>query len=149
LRLEQQVAALRSENYELRRRLRPVTKPSPSHGCHGPQGRPLKLRPSPPAPARPLPRGRHVIQFLASRPEFAGVAPVTAARLWETFGEELYRVLGAGAGDRLATLLPRTQAEIVCDAWRNQLAVADAVVFFDGIGIDVRLARKAVDFWGE
>jgi exodeoxyribonuclease V alpha subunit len=94
------------------------------------------------------PSGRHIVCFLASRPEFAGIGRATAQKLWNTFREELYRLLANGDVDRLAALLPRTQAEIVCDAWRNQQALADAVVFFDEIGIDNRLARKAIDFWG-
>jgi hypothetical protein len=32
--------------------------------------------------------------FFARRPEFAGVGPATAQSLWDTFGEELYRILG-------------------------------------------------------
>lgn len=33
--------------------------------------------------------------------------------------------------------------------WNGLRAVADAVVFLDGVGIDDRLARKAVDLWGD
>ncbi|WP_181378227.1 AAA family ATPase [Teichococcus aestuarii] len=96
-----------------------------------------------------MPKGKHVVRFLAGRPEFAGIGPATAQRLWDTFGENLYRILGDGAVDLLAEILPRTQAEIVCDAWANQRAITDTVVFFDENGIGGHLARKAVDFWGE
>jgi exodeoxyribonuclease V alpha subunit len=98
---------------------------------------------------RPPQRGRHIAEFLATRSEFAGVGLATAKRLWAVFGEDLYRILGGGELDRLAEVLPRTQAEIVIDAWRTQQAVADMVVFFDEHGLDRRVARKAVDFWGE
>lgn len=98
---------------------------------------------------RPPQRGRHITEFLARRSEFAGVGPATARRLWDTFGEDLYRILGGGDLDRLAEVLPRTQAEIVIDAWQLQQAVADTVVFFDEHGLDTRVARKAVDFWGD
>jgi exodeoxyribonuclease V alpha subunit len=98
---------------------------------------------------RVLPKGKHIVRFLAGRPEFAGIGPATAQRLWDTFGEDLYRILGDGDVRRLATILVRTQAEIVCAAWRNQQAIADAVVFFDEHGIGGQLASKAVDFWGE
>lgn len=96
-----------------------------------------------------LPRGKHIVRFLASRAEFAGVGMATAQRMWDTFGEDLYQVLGDGEVSRLAEILPRTQAEIICDAWRSQRAVTDAVVFFDEHGISGDVARKAVDFWGE
>lgn len=95
-----------------------------------------------------LPRGQHIVDFLASRPEFVGVGKVTAKRLWERFGEELYAILGNGAYDRLSEVLQESHARIVVDAWRNEQAVADCVVFFDEHGIDPKVARKAVEFWG-
>ena len=95
-----------------------------------------------------LPRGQHIVDFLASRPEFVGVGKVTAKRLWERFGEELYTILGNGAYDRLSEVLQESHARIVVDAWRNEQAVADCVVFFDEHGIDPKVARKAVQFWG-
>lgn len=96
-----------------------------------------------------LPRGRHIIEFLASRPEFVGVGKATAARLWERFGSDLYAVLGDGEVDRLSEVLDRNQATIVAEAWRNQQALADCVVFFDEHGIEIGISRKAVDFWGD
>ncbi len=96
-----------------------------------------------------LPKGRHLVDFLASRPEFVGIGKATAKRLWERFGEELYTILGDGAYDRLSEVLQGSHAQIVVDAWRNQQAVADCVVFFDEHGIDTKVARKAVEFWGE
>jgi exodeoxyribonuclease V alpha subunit len=97
----------------------------------------------------PPPRGRHIVRFLADRPEFSGVGPATAQRLWDAWGEDLYRILGDGDVESLAEILPRTQAEIIVDAWRNQRAITDTVVFFDELGLDDRLARKAVEFWGD
>ncbi len=95
-----------------------------------------------------IPRGRYIVEFLASRPEFAGVGKATAARLWKHFGPDLYTALGDGDVGRLAEVLDRSQAAIVVEAWANQLALADCVVFFDENGIDPKVARKAVDFWG-
>jgi exodeoxyribonuclease V alpha subunit len=96
-----------------------------------------------------IPRGRHIVEFLASRPEFVGVGKATAARLWERFGSDLYAILGDGDVDRLSELLDRNQAAIVVEAWRNQQALADCVVFFDEHGIEIGVSRKAVDFWGD
>ncbi|MGV1904807.1 AAA family ATPase [uncultured Agrobacterium sp.] len=96
-----------------------------------------------------IPRGRHIVEFLAARPEFVGVGKSTAARLWERFGSDLYAVLGDGDVDRLSELLDRNQAAIVIEAWRNQQALADCVVFFDEHGIEIGISRKAVDFWGD
>ncbi len=95
-----------------------------------------------------IPRGRYIVEFLASRSEFAGVGKATAARLWSHFGLDLYTVLGNGNVDRLAEVLDRNQAAIVAEAWANQIALADCVVFFDENGIDPKVARKAVDLWG-
>lgn len=96
-----------------------------------------------------LPRGKHLVDFLASRPQFVGVGKATANRLWERFNEELYSILGDGDLDRLAEVMDRNHAAIVIDAWRAQQATADCVVFFDEHGIENRLATKAVDFWGD
>ncbi|CDZ25752.1 Helicase, RecD/TraA family [Neorhizobium galegae bv. officinalis] len=96
-----------------------------------------------------MPRGHHIVEFLASRPEFVGVGKATAQRLWETFGPDLYAILGDGDFHRLSELLDRNQAAIVVEAWRNQQALADCVVFFDEQGIELNVARKAVAFWGD
>ncbi|WEA59534.1 AAA family ATPase [Rhizobium sp. BJ04] len=96
-----------------------------------------------------VPRGKHIVEFLASRPEFVGVGKATAMRLWDAFGSDLYAILGNGDVDRLAEVLDRNQAAIVTEAWRNQIALADCVVFFDEQGIDTKVARKAIDFWGD
>lgn len=95
------------------------------------------------------PTGAGIVRFLAERPEFAGVGRTTANKLWANFGPDLYRILGSGDAERLAEVLPQTQAEIVCDAWRHQQALADCVVFFDEHGIDGTVARKAAAFWGD
>lgn len=96
-----------------------------------------------------IPRGRSIVEFLASRPEFVGVGKATAARLWEQFGAALYAILGDGDVDSLSEILDRNQAAIVVEAWRNQQAIADCIVFFDEHGIEMALSRKAVDFWGD
>lgn len=96
-----------------------------------------------------IPAGRHIVEFLANRPEFVGVGKATAKKLWTRFGIDLAAVLGDGDVDRLAEILDRNQAAIVVDAWRNQQALADCVVFFDEHGVDRTLARKALDFWGD
>lgn len=105
---------------------------------------------SPDAPlGTDLPRGHHIVHFLSGRPEFVGVGPATAQRMWDALGEDLYDILGEGNVDRLAEVLPRTQAEVVCAAWRNQKAITEAIAFFDRHCIGNRSARKAVDLWGD
>lgn len=96
-----------------------------------------------------MPQGQHIVKFLATRPEFVGVGWATARRLWKSFGHELYAMLADGAAERFRPILDCHHAAIVVDAWRNQQALADCVVFFDEHGIDTKVARKAVDFWGE
>lgn len=95
-----------------------------------------------------LPSGKQLVEFLASRAEFVGVGKATATRLWDRFGTELYRLLGNGDVESLSEILDRSQAGIVVDAWQGQQALADCVVFFDEQGLDSRLARKALEFWG-
>jgi exodeoxyribonuclease V alpha subunit len=95
------------------------------------------------------PRGRYIVDFLASRPEFAGIGKATARRLWERFGEDLYTILSDGDDLRLSVVLHPSQAQILVDAWRSELATTACVVFFDQHGIDPKIASKAVEFWGE
>lgn len=96
-----------------------------------------------------IPPGRNIVRFLAARPEFAGIGLATAQKLWDAFGVNLHCILDGGQVAQLATVLPWTQAEIVCDAWRNQRAVIEVVAFFDRHGINFSSARKALELWGE
>lgn len=95
------------------------------------------------------PKGRYIVDFLASRPEFAGIGKATAKRLWDRFGERLYAILNDGDYVRLSGVLHQSQAMILVDAWRNELAITACVVFFDEHGIDPKVASKAVEFWGD
>lgn len=89
------------------------------------------------------------MQFLVKRPEFAGIGKATAQRLWDTFGQTLPRIFTEGRVDLLAKVLTLTQAEIACDAWRNQNAIAETVAFFDEHDVDPQIASKVVDLWGD
>lgn len=95
-----------------------------------------------------IPTGRHIIDFIALRPEFVGIGKATAKRLWDRYGTELYALLSAGEPSALSEVLDHSRASILIDAWRNQQALVDCVVFFEEQGIDTRVARKAIEFWG-
>ncbi|OQP88180.1 hypothetical protein BTR14_01610 [Rhizobium rhizosphaerae] len=95
-----------------------------------------------------LPDGQHIVDFLSSRAEFVGIGKVAAKRLWKHFGDSLHALLDAGEVERLSEVIDYHQALIAVEAWTNQRALTECIVFFDRHGIDRRIARKALSFWG-
>lgn len=98
---------------------------------------------------KPVNSGNTLVRHLAEDPAFEGIGYATASRLWETFGERLYAVLGNGDVERLTTVLSRERAEALAQAWKAKLAEGDVVVWLDEHRFDARLAKKIVRLWGE
>ena len=48
-----------------------------------------------------LPSGEHIVDFLATNPDFKGIGRVKARRLWEGLGPSLYEALDSGDLDQL------------------------------------------------
>lgn len=94
------------------------------------------------------PIGTALIRHLAQDPAFVGIGPAAAARLWDRFGDDLPRVLGAGAADLLATVVGEDRAAGLVAAWREHLAVGDIVVWLGENGFDLRLAGRILALWG-
>lgn len=98
--------------------------------------------------------GRHatsgdtIVRHLAEGPAFEGIGYATAARLWKTFGDELYRLLGNGDVARLTQVLSEERAERLVLAWRENLAEGDVVVWLGEHGFPAHLAKKIVKLWG-
>ncbi|WP_271565893.1 AAA family ATPase [Bradyrhizobium sp. CCBAU 11386] len=92
--------------------------------------------------------GETIVRHLAEEPAFEGIGYATAAKLWKSFGDNLYALLGNGDAVRLADVLGADRAERLVLAWREKLAEGDVVVWLDEHGFDARLAKKIIRLWG-
>lgn len=95
-----------------------------------------------------LPRGRLITQYLANHPDFTGIGPTKAQRLWEAFGERLAPTLAAGDVDALEAVLTRSTATLLVEEWAGKQAEAETVDFLDAHGLDWRLTTKLLRVWG-
>ena len=94
------------------------------------------------------PRGRLIINYLASHPDFVGIGEGKAKALYEAFGDELVAILDSGDVEALWTVLTSAMAERLVAAWAEKRAEAAAVAFLDQFGFDIRLATKLRKVWG-
>lgn len=94
------------------------------------------------------PRGRLVVGYLASHPDFAGIGEAKARALHEFFGDRLAPTLDAGDADALQAVLTAPMATRVVAVWAEHHAEAAVVVFLDKHGFDIRLANKLRRVWG-
>lgn len=93
------------------------------------------------------PSGEHLVTFLADNPAFSGVGQVKARKLWNTFGEELYRVLDAGDVASLTKVLAPHIAERVVEAW-SRLGDSRTLQWLQSHGFEIAMGRKVLQFFG-
>lgn len=119
-------------------------------------GAPLALAPSPDrarwhdgsGSAGQVPRERFLVRHLATDPSFTGIGYAKAAKLLERFGDNLPRLLADGDPAPFVEILGEKTATVLVEAWREQLARNDIVVWLDENGFSPRLATKIVGLWG-
>lgn len=95
-----------------------------------------------------IPKGRLIVNYLASNPDFAGVGEGKAKALYEAFGENLASVLDAGDAEALWTVVTPSLADRLVEIWAEKRAEGAVVAFLDKYGFDVRLANKLRRVWG-
>lgn len=93
------------------------------------------------------PSGEHIVQLLATSPAFPGIGEVKARRLWEALGEQLYQSLEAADHARLASVVDDELATVLLLGWR-QYGSADTLRWFQQVGLELRLSRRALDVYG-
>jgi exodeoxyribonuclease V alpha subunit len=91
--------------------------------------------------------GEHLIQYLNQSALFTGIGQVKARRLWEAFGDDLYRILDEGDLRALSTVLSRDIASNAIDKWAAA-GHGPALKWMQGIGLEVRIGRKVLEFHG-
>lgn len=94
------------------------------------------------------PSRRTLVRHLAESSAFQGIGYARAAKLADRFGDELPRLLAGGDPQPFAEILGQSGAQLLVEAWREDLARNDIVVWLDEMGLDPRLAGKIVKLWG-
>jgi len=94
-----------------------------------------------------LPSGEHIVAFMSDNDAFVGIGPVKARRLWEAFGEDLYRILDEGDTSALATVLSQDSAIQVAQAWAT-CGDGRTLQWLQTKKFDVAIGRKVIQFFG-
>jgi exodeoxyribonuclease V alpha subunit len=91
--------------------------------------------------------GEHIVTFIAESDDFTGIGLVKARKLWDTFGDRLYRILDEGDFTSLTTVLTEESAQQVVSAWAVQGSVR-TLQWLQGSGIDTATGRKLLAYFG-
>lgn len=94
-----------------------------------------------------FPSGDHIVTLLAENPEFRGVGRVKAQKLWDTYRDDLYRLLDDGDVAALAQVLSADLARALVASWA-QLGYGPALQWLQHSEIDVAIGRKVLAFFG-
>ena len=93
------------------------------------------------------PSGEHIVAFMADSPAFEGIGQVKARKLWEAFGDDLYKHLDAGDVSALAKVLTPESATQVVQAW-SEHGDSRTLQWLQTQGFDLALGRKVLQFFG-
>ncbi len=93
------------------------------------------------------PSGENIVASLADHPDFSGIGYVKARKLWDAFGDGLYRVLDAGDVESLGHVLSREVAENLAEQWRTW-DQGTVVRWLDCLKIPRAIGRKVVAYYG-
>jgi exodeoxyribonuclease V alpha subunit len=92
--------------------------------------------------------GATLVRHLAETPAFEGIGYAKAARLVDTFGDELPRLLARGDPAPFEPVVGERAAVTLVAAWKEDLARNDIVVWLAENDLDLKLAGKIVRLWG-
>lgn len=96
-----------------------------------------------------VPRGRLLVRYLSRSKSFPGIGEVTAAKLYDEFGEELDEVLLSGDVERLSKVVSSAVADVLVAGWRARQSEMELVSYLDLHGFEPRLADKLIQCWGD
>lgn len=89
------------------------------------------------------PSGKNVIEWISQSPDCAGVGQVKAARLWNTFGEDLIDLIERGDINILSAVISEDSAALICHAF-NKFKLSRSLLWLDRIGVPTRIGQKVV-----
>jgi len=90
------------------------------------------------------PSGRLIVQTLTGSRSFPGIGEKTAAKLWTTFGEDLYALLDAGDPEPFGNLLGPDLSRVLVQGWRQLSVEAETFRWLDVHGLPMNLARTLI-----
>ena len=92
------------------------------------------------------PSGEHIVTLLAHSKAFTGIGTVKARRLWDHFGQELYKILDHGLTSRLEEVLSFEAAQRLEHEWR-MWGDSFTVQWLQSKGLPVKLGKKVMEFF--
>lgn len=95
-----------------------------------------------------LPSGEHLVTLLAENIEFRGIGRVKAQKLWDTFRDDLYRILDHGDVEALTRVLTPEVAHDLVRAWTH-IGQTQTLQWLQRSEIDVAIGRKVLAYFGE
>lgn len=93
------------------------------------------------------PSGEHIVQLLSTSPGFPGIGEVKARRLWEALGDRLYACLEESDDATLGAVVGPDLAAVLISGWQLYGA-ADALQWFQQVGLELRLSRRVLAVYG-
>lgn len=99
---------------------------------------------------RVKPSGVFIIHYLTHNKAFRGIGIGIrkAQRLWEEFGEELYKLLSVGDVRQLSTVITPSAAVKLVEVWNKNAEEGEILQLLADCGLDLRLANKVRSVWG-
>jgi exodeoxyribonuclease V alpha subunit len=95
-----------------------------------------------------VPKGRLIVNYVASHPDFTGIGEGKANALYDAFGNDLISLLDTGDVEALRTVLTAYLAERLVEAWSEKRAEGAVIAYLDKYGFDLRLSNKLRRVWG-
>lgn len=92
------------------------------------------------------PSGEHIVTLLAHSKAFTGIGSVKARRLWDHFGQALYKILDQGLTSRLEEVLSFEAAQRLEHEWRVW-GDSFTVQWLQSKGLPVKLGKKVMEFF--
>ncbi|WP_144143982.1 ATP-dependent RecD-like DNA helicase [Paraburkholderia sp. BCC1884] len=94
-----------------------------------------------------LPSGEHIVTLIAENADFKGIGWVKARKLWETFGDELYRILDERNVPALTKVLSEDTACTVLTAW-STYGDTRTLSWLQANGFNTSIGRQVLAFFG-
>lgn len=95
------------------------------------------------------PSGRLLVSAIARSATFPGIGTVTAQRLWDAHGEELFALLNAGDPEAFVGLVGSELATVLVRGWRALDDAARSYRWLTQHGFPVSLGHKLVAIYGQ
>lgn len=92
--------------------------------------------------------GELIVYSLTENPLFSGIGMIRARKLWNQFGEQLYKILNHGDVDILSEIIPVTVAKKLIMAWKNY-DKSSIYGFLHKNNLSLALGKKLISFYGD